>query len=459
MSFRLRVWIVAAIALGVAIAVLRFERPPIDVTQTGYRGLGMEQPVNPRIRAALWEANQIPAPQPPVQPGSPPAASAYQNVKVLGDLDVATFTRLMVAITEWVAPKEEGCNYCHAGADLASDAVYTKVVSRRMIEMTRHINANWKSHVADTGVTCYTCHRGQPVPAEIWFADPGPKTARGAAGSRAGQNAPAMSVALASLPYDPFSAYLLKPGAIRIQGDTALPAGNTHDLPDTERVYAMMMHLSDGLGVNCTFCHNTRSFFSWDASTPQRTTAYHGIQMVRDLNANYLDPLRPAYPPERLGPLGDAPKANCATCHQGVSKPLFGANMLKDYPELAAAGKPLAAAAPPTPAPVVRGEVVIVYFAVASAALHNEAPAVIAMVADKLKANPRAKATVSGYHSATGDPAANHELAKNRAMSVQAALVAAGVPADRVVLEKPLAEQANIVGESPEARRVEITVK
>jgi photosynthetic reaction center cytochrome c subunit len=27
----------------------------------------------------------------------------------------------------------------------------------------------------------------------------------------------------------------------------------------------------------------------------------------------------------------------CATCHQGVYKPLFGANMLKDYPELAGA--------------------------------------------------------------------------------------------------------------------------
>jgi photosynthetic reaction center cytochrome c subunit len=458
MSIGLRIVIVLAVAVTAAIAVLTFERPPIQVTQIGYRGLGMEQPVNPRIEAALWAANQVPAAQPPVQPGSPPASSVYQNVKVLGDLDVATFTRLMVAITEWVAPKEEGCNYCHAGADLASDAPYTKIVSRRMIEMTRHINADWKNHVAGTGVTCYTCHRGKPVPDNVWFADPGPRTVAGPAGSRAGQNAPARSVALTSLPYDPFSAYLLKPGAIRVQGETALPAGNKHDIMDTEWVYAMMMHLSDGLGVNCTFCHNTRSFFSWDASTPQRTTAYHGIQMVRDLNANYLDPLRPVYPPHRLGPLGDAPKANCGTCHQGVSKPLFGASMLKDYPELAAVGKPLAAA-PPTPAPVVRGEVVIVYFAVASAALHNEAPTVIAMLADKLRANPQAKAVVSGYHSATGDAAANHELAKNRAMSVQAALVAAGIAADRVVLEKPLAEQANVVGESPEARRVEITVK
>jgi photosynthetic reaction center cytochrome c subunit len=216
--------------------------------------------------------------------------------------------------------------------------------------------------------------------------------------------------------------------------------------------------MSEGLGVNCTFCHNTRSFFAWDASTPKRTTAYHGIQMVRALNGKYLEPLKPAYPPDRLGPLGDAPKANCATCHRGVSKPLFGAAMLKDYPELGrGGGAPAAAAA--TPPPVVIGEVVIVYFAVDSAALHDSAPRVLEVLAAKLRANAAAKATVSGYHSATGDAAHNHELAKNRAIAVREALKTAGIAEDRVVLEKPLAEQANVAGEDPKARRVEVTVR
>ena len=74
----------------------------------------------------------------------------------------------MAAMTEWVAP-EEGCNYCHVAENLASDDIYTKVVSRRMLQMTQHINANWNDHVGETGVTCYTCHRGNNVPAEIWF--------------------------------------------------------------------------------------------------------------------------------------------------------------------------------------------------------------------------------------------------------------------------------------------------
>ena len=36
----------------------------------------------------------------------------------------------------------------------------------------------------------------------------------------------------------------------------------------------------------------------------------------------------------RKGPEGDVYKANCATCHNGVNKPLYGFSMAKDYPEL-----------------------------------------------------------------------------------------------------------------------------
>jgi photosynthetic reaction center cytochrome c subunit len=35
-----------------------------------------------------------------------------------------------------------------------------------------------------------------------------------------------------------------------------------------------------------------------------------------------------------MGPAGDVGKVNCATCHQGAYKPLFGAPMAKDFPEL-----------------------------------------------------------------------------------------------------------------------------
>ena len=71
--------------------------------------------------------------------------------------------------------------------------------------------------------------------------------------------------------------------------------------------------------------------------------------MTRDLNANYLEAAECAiFPITGLGPLGDVPKINCATCHQGVYKPLFGVSMLKDYPELRG---PRAPTATPAPAP------------------------------------------------------------------------------------------------------------
>jgi photosynthetic reaction center cytochrome c subunit len=87
--------------------------------------------------------------------------------------------------------------------------------------------------------------------------------------------------------------------------------------------------------VNCTFCHNSRQWFTWQAAGGKnRVIALRGIRMVRDLNSNYLVPLQPTWPANRLGPHGDGPKLECATCHQGAYKPLYGAQMAKDYPGL-----------------------------------------------------------------------------------------------------------------------------
>lgn len=320
------------------------ERPPVDTVQRGYRGTGMEQVYNPRLVAAQAPVNAMPADTPMVPPGGPSAGTTFKNVKVVGDLGVGEFTRLMVSMTAWVAP-DQGCTYCHkAGEDFSSDSLYTKVVARRMLEMTRHVNTDWKTHVADTGVTCYTCHRGKNVPDNVWFAPPVDRHAAGMVGSHAGQNSPAPSVGLASLPYDPFTPFLSQPNDIRVIGHTALPTDNRKSTKQTEFTYGLMMHMSKALGVNCTYCHNSRSFAEWDGSTPQRGTAWYGIRMTRDLNTAYVDPLAGVFPANRLGPTGDVPKINCATCHQGAYKPMYGASLLKTHPELA--GVRTAAVAP-----------------------------------------------------------------------------------------------------------------
>jgi photosynthetic reaction center cytochrome c subunit len=334
--------VVAGTLLTIAV-VKGFERPPVQTGQGGYRGTGMDENYNPRTLAALHEANALPATLPPLGASGPPASAVYKNVQVLGGLSVGQFTRLMASITTWVAPKQ-GCAYCHDTKNMAADTLYTKVVSRRMLQMVQHINADWKPHVAATGVTCYTCHRGQPVPAQIWFNEAGPEHASGMAEAYFGKNQAAGSVNDSSLPYDPFTPYLEHATPIRVQASTALPTGDQQTIKDTEATYGLMMHISQSLGVNCTFCHNSRDFGDWSQSTPQRVTAWYGIRMVRDLNNEYLNKLHDVFPPNRLGPLGDGPKVNCATCHQGVYKPLFGASMLAGFPELAGAVKPAAAA-------------------------------------------------------------------------------------------------------------------
>ena len=329
----LKLKLLSLLSLSLLVLLSGCERPPMESVQHGFRGTGMVQVNNPRTVEAKAENNAVPFALPQAPADGPKASQVYKNVQVLGGLSSAQFTRLMVSMASWVAPKE-GCIYCHNPANFAEDSKYTKVVARRMIQMTQHINADWTNHVAETGVTCYTCHRGNNIPQEIWFKkDPTPAGAN-FIGDKSGQNEPASSVALSSLPNDPFTPFLLGAQGIRVNGVKALPNDNRHSIKQAEWTYGLMTHMSTSLGVNCTYCHNTRSFSTWEGGPPQRVTAWYGIRMVRDLNTQYLEPLLETFPKHRLGETGDVAKIYCATCHQGVNKPLYGAKMSKDYPEL-----------------------------------------------------------------------------------------------------------------------------
>jgi photosynthetic reaction center cytochrome c subunit len=348
---------VAAALLGIAM-LGEFETPGQVTVQRGFRGVAMETNYNPIQLAKYVAENKVPASLPQVSAAGPKAGQVYKNVQVLGDLSVGQFTRLMVSITQWVSPKQ-GCAYCHNVANMAEDTYYTKIVARRMVQMTQNINSTWAPHVwgvgagngngvgnavtnvggagtpGGAGVTCYTCHRGMNVPNYIWYKDEGPTPNKGGVLEVSmGQNKASESVGNSSLPYDPFTPMLEADYPIRQQGETALPAGNRHSIKETEWTYALMIHFAQSLGVNCTYCHNSRAFGDWSQSTPQRISAWHAIRMVRDINLNYMDPLHDVFPVGRLGTSGDSPKVACATCHQGVFKPLYGVNMVNAFPEL-----------------------------------------------------------------------------------------------------------------------------
>ena len=331
---------VVAILLTVAMFLTAgWSHPPILSTQWGYRGTAMDQLTTPQAQRLLKAANALPDPIDPASADGPRAKDVYQNVQVLTDLSADQLTRVMLAMTAWVAP-QQGCTYCHNTDNLADNSLYTKKVARRMLQMTRHINMDWKAHVGGTGVTCWTCHRGEPVPTYIWHADAASLQSAGFAATNDGMGHPNAVNGSTGLTADPFTPLLDGDGNIRVQATNALPAGFGAPIQATEQTYSLMMSISKSLGVNCTFCHNTREFGQWGESTPQRVTAWHGIQMVRDLNKAFLDPLTAIFPANRLGPEGDGPKLYCATCHQGVSKPLFGVSLAKDFPELGGAPAP-----------------------------------------------------------------------------------------------------------------------
>lgn len=282
---------------------------PKQIAQHGYAGVGMETNYDPDDIARTAAYNQAPKPLPPAPPGPP---GQYRNVQVLTDISAAEFGRTMTAMSAWVAGNPGNCAYCHNTANFASDSnkgqpIYTKLVSRMMLRMTRRVNSDYTQHVGGTGVTCYTCHRGQPLPNGLWFYTTENQILR----------------------------HYLDRDDIRVQSHTVEPNnGNRTAIRQTYNTYALMVTQSNALGVNCTYCHNSRAWTSWEQSTPKRVVAYAGAAMLRDMNMNYLNPLQPVYPRSRLGEHGDAPKAQCITCHNGVYKPLYGAKMVRDYPAL-----------------------------------------------------------------------------------------------------------------------------
>lgn len=95
-----------------------------------------------------------------------------------------------------------------------------------------------------------------------------------------------------------------------------------------------------------------------------------------------------------------------------------------------------------------------VYFGSAEAALPAAAAAEIDKAVQALAAAPGRTVVLSGFHDQSGDPALNAELAKQRALSVRSALLAAGVDASRVALRRP--EVTTGSGTADEARRVEL---
>lgn len=327
-------------AVFVAAMLVAWGRPlPVEALQTGPRGTGMSVTdfVSESVAGDPSLAGYVSADPVIPQAGDQTASDAYDNVDpLLGDLSAANYDRLVTAMRAWT-----GIPTLLNGEDN-----YQNAVAYIMIQMTQNLNENWSGHVnlnGEAGVNCYTCHRGQPVPSDIWFRVT--PVNQSTAGWASVQNRTTPLSSYTSLPSDALMQYLVEAEQIVVHDlDPRVPGLASDEgyrtWQDTERTYSLMNYFSNSLGVNCVFCHNSRAFYDVGQVTPQWATAQLAIGMVQELNTDWLVRAGELLPPERLGVrFGDAPKAACRTCHKGYQRPMGGADMISDWPELATTGE------------------------------------------------------------------------------------------------------------------------
>lgn len=107
------------------------------------------------VAVPLFVVAQDPPP-PGGQPKGGPRA-APKNLQILKPEEVRA------AMGAYRVALGQQCTFCHVEGDFASDDKPQKLTARKMILMSREINAKFPNG-GDNNVTCYTCHRGDMHP-------------------------------------------------------------------------------------------------------------------------------------------------------------------------------------------------------------------------------------------------------------------------------------------------------
>jgi photosynthetic reaction center cytochrome c subunit len=96
------------------------------------------------------------------QDGKAKAKAPPKNLKILTP---ETYRPLMdVFVASLGLADKGGCNYCHVGpGQMDKDDNPKKDTARMMLTMVREINGKFPAD-GKQRVTCYTCHRGEPIP-------------------------------------------------------------------------------------------------------------------------------------------------------------------------------------------------------------------------------------------------------------------------------------------------------
>jgi photosynthetic reaction center cytochrome c subunit len=90
------------------------------------------------------------------------AEQRFKNIQVFKNLPATQLDPTMAFISGSLGVR---CSYCHVPNQFDKDDKPTKLAARRMIQMVLDINKG--NFNGQSAVSCYTCHRGKPIPVSV----------------------------------------------------------------------------------------------------------------------------------------------------------------------------------------------------------------------------------------------------------------------------------------------------
>lgn len=134
-----------------------FKREARVTCYTCHRGRWTPQrdpPLDDEVRPAKRRAPKLSAAD-----ASNPAERVFESVQSFKGQKAAT---LMKAMSEWTASVGVECTHCHTDNGKWEQDHLQKDVTRQMMTMTKRLNDTWFG--GEPVITCWGCHRGQPIP-------------------------------------------------------------------------------------------------------------------------------------------------------------------------------------------------------------------------------------------------------------------------------------------------------
>ena len=217
----------------------------------------------------------------------------------------------------------------------------------------------------------------------------------------------------------------------------------------------LMAHGEKVYAGNCVACHKADG-----TGTPPAFPPLAGSALAAGAKGGAIDRVLNGKAGTAMAPFKHLPDADIAGVLTYVRNSWANkvGDMVTPAEVLAARGGGAPAAAAPAPAAAAAAPAAVlpasVYYDTGKAVVLAESKKALDDVIAHLKANANAKVEITGYTDKQGNLQNNMDLAKNRAVGVRDALIAAGVAKDRINMKPPATVEAG--GDPKQARRVDI---